>query len=107
MERLIEELNNIDNWDSAFNRLCSKPRITAEMRNELWKYKELHKDEIVEQIINGSYEWSIPRKVEIAKHESNKKRVVYIYELKDRLVLGVLYRACSNAFVVSRIQLPI
>lgn len=72
-----------------------KQNFSKEDKDLLWKLKEIYKNDIVNELMSGEYNWSIPRKVEIAKSESKKKRTVYIYDIKDRYILGVLYRAIS------------
>lgn len=47
---------------------------------------------------NGTYNWSIPEKIEIAKAGSKKKRIVYKYNVEDRYILGVIYRALSRVY---------
>lgn len=69
--------------------------MTPEEKNELWRIKDILKDEIIEQLVNDTYKWSIPKKVEIAKGMTNKKRVVYMYSLQDRMVIGAIYRAVT------------
>ena len=89
------ELNNKEHWDSAYERMMLKPNFSDDDRSELWKFKEIYRQDIINELLSGEYKWSKPRKVLIAKHDSNKKRVVYIYNIKDRYVLGVLYRVIS------------
>jgi hypothetical protein len=64
----------------------------------MWKLKEIYKKDIINEIMSGGYNWGIPRKIEIAKHESKKKRTVYMYNTKDRYILGVMYRAISHYY---------
>lgn len=96
---LEDELRNSEHWEEAYNRIVLKPKCSEQDKNELWRLKEIYRDDIINELISGSYEWSIPRKVEIAKHDSNKKRTVYIHSLKDKYVLGVLYRATSKFYM--------
>ena len=69
--------------------------MTPAEKNELWRIKDILKDEIIEQLANDTYKWSIPKKVEIAKGMTNKKRVIYVYSLQDRMVIGAIYRAVT------------
>lgn len=98
MERLKQELLNNIHWESTYDKMILKQNFSKEDKDLLWKLKEIYKEDIVNELMSGSYEWSIPRKVEIAKSESKKKRVVYIYSIKDRYILGVLYRAISEYY---------
>jgi len=95
MQALKEELLNPVHWEETYNKMILKQGFSKEDKDNLWKLKEIYKPDIVDELMSGLYVWSIPRKVEIAKSESKKKRTVYIYELKDRCVLGVLYRAVT------------
>ena len=98
MQSLNEELRNKEHWESAYNRMSLKPNFSKEQVDLLWKYKEVDRQQLINEIETGTYEWNIPRKVEIAKHESKRKRVVYIYPLRDRYILGVLYRVFSTFY---------
>ena len=95
MEKLKQELLNQIHWEESYYKLVIKKELSKEEKDELWKLKEIYKEEIVEQLISGEYTWSIPKKAEIAKSNTSKKRTVYIYNVKDRFILGVLYRAFS------------
>lgn len=98
MEQLKIELNNKKHWEETYNKMISKQGFSKEDRDLIWKIKEIYYSDIIDELMSGNYEWSVPRKVEIAKSESKKKRVVYIYNTKDRFILGVLYRAVSARF---------
>ena len=91
------EFRNNEHWDASYERLMLK-KLTQEEKDELWKLSNIYKEDIISQIMNGTYTWSIPRKLKIAKHESTKKRIVYMYSVKDRFVQGVLYRTLSAYF---------
>lgn len=98
MEKLKQELLNNKHWEETYNKMILKQNFSKEDKELLWKLKEIYKNDIVNDLMSGDYEWSTPRKVEIAKSESKKKRVVYIYDIKDRYILGVLYRAISTYY---------
>ena len=95
MDALRKELENKEYWDETYMKMSLKQGISKADIDEMWKAKELFSSTIINELMTGTYEWSIPRKVEIAKAGSKKKRVVYIYNIKDRYILGVLYRAVS------------
>lgn len=98
MEKLKQELLNNKHWEITYNKMISKQCISQNDRDTLWQLKEIYKEQVVNELTQGEYEWSTPRKVEIAKHDSNKKRIVYIYNIKDRYILGVIYRALSKYY---------
>lgn len=98
MQKLKNELLNKKHWEDTYNKMLTKQGFSKEDKELIWKLKEIYCTDIVNDIISGEYVWSTPRKVEIAKSESKKKRVVYVYNTKDRYVLGVLYRAVSARY---------
>ena len=85
-------------WTKAYEKLILKNNISKGVKNELTVLYTFERETLVDELLNGNYKWSIPQKIEISKHGTNRKRVVYIYSEKDRLVQGVLYRACSEYF---------
>lgn len=95
MDSIKEILLNPEFWDNTYNKMIQKPKISEDDIDLMWKIKEIYKKDIVEDILTGVYQWSIPRKVKIAKAGTTRKRVVYIYTIQDRFVLGALYRALS------------
>ena len=99
MQALRKELQNQVHWEETYNKMILKQGFSKDDKNLLWKLKEVYKDDLIEELMSGKYEWSTPRKVEIAKADSKKKRIVYIYNIKDRYVLGVLYRAVSKRYI--------
>lgn len=98
IEVIKEELLQDINWEETYNKLINKAYISKEDKEEITKLNMLYKEQIVEQLISGEYEWSIPEKIEIAKQGSKKKRIVYKYNTTDRYILGVLYRAISRVY---------
>lgn len=98
MERLKEQLLDKKYWEDTYNKMILKQGFSKEDKNLIWGLKEIYRKDIVDELMSGEYIWSIPRKVEIAKSESRKKRAVYIYNTKDRYILGVLYRAVSEYY---------
>lgn len=94
-DELRKALNNDEYWDLAYERLATKPHISDLELGELITIRDFQREEYINAILNGTYEWSIPRKLFIAKHGSQKKRIVYVYDMKDRYLQGVLYRAVS------------
>lgn len=82
---------------ATYERLVGKSNMTAEDKGNLLLIHSML-PEMIESLFNNTYTWSIPEKCEINKSGTTKKRVVYIYNLKDRFLLGVLYRAFSGYF---------
>lgn len=96
---LNKELRNIDIWQRTFDRIDfeDKTHLNEEVYRTIVN-SETFRNFITNEIMSGLYKWSIPRKVEIAKAGTNKKRVVYMHDDMDRFFLGVLYRAMSEVF---------
>lgn len=95
---MLEMLNNNKYWRGTFEKLMNKSTIQEFDKEELAELYEFERDSIVDSLWSGEYEWSIPRKVLIKKNEQKKYRIVYIYSIKDRLILGVLYQVFSAYF---------
>jgi RNA-directed DNA polymerase len=91
---VYEELIKKDHWDRAYDRLAFKDKTDNFDMDDLYRIKET--DErllLAEQICTGTYVWSVPEKLLLAKNGSTKKRTVYMYSGKDRFIIGALYRA--------------
>lgn len=99
MNKSLEDMiRDPEYWNGTFDKLINKENISAENKYKLAKCYTLYRDKIVDQLITGEYTWSIPRKVQIRKSETNRYRTVYIYDIEDRLILGVLYHVLSDYF---------
>ena len=86
-------------WEDTRLALLSKYRVTQEQATEinlLCSY--IGKADILERVKNRTFEWGIPRKVYLNKAGTSKKRIVYMFEKEQRVLLGVLYRALSYHF---------
>ena len=95
---MLEMLNDNEYWRGTFEKLMNKSTIQEFDKEELAELYEFKRDSIVDSLWSGEYEWSIPRKVLIKKNGQKKYRIVYIYSIKDRLILGVLYQVFSAYF---------
>lgn len=98
-QKVYAELVNKEHWDRTYDRISNRVRQDDFDMDLLYTIKET--DEyltIVRQLITGTYEWSVPEKLLLAKNGSTKKRTVYMYSGIDRFVLGVLYRALSSLY---------
>lgn len=98
MSTLLKMIKNSEYWRSTFEKLRDKSTIQELDKEELQEEYEFNRDDIADRLWDGSYEWQIPRKVLIKKHGQSKHRVVYIYSIVDRLVLGMLYQVFSAYF---------
>lgn len=97
MGRVLELLKDGKYWDETLSRMLRRRWISDEERVELEVISsEENRRRIIEGL--GEYEWGIPDRVEIGKIGSKKKRVVYRYGIRDRYILGVLYRVYSEVY---------
>ena len=104
VKRVKDIVNSLENnifWEQTYNRLLDKQdnwhRYSKEELAEINKTFN-NKQSIIKELESGTYKWGIPRKVELSKHQNSKKRVVYVYDMQDRFVLGVLYRVFSYCY---------
>lgn len=104
VKRVKDIVNGLENnifWEQTYNRLLDKQdnwhRYSKEELAEINKTFN-NKQSIIKELESGTYKWGIPRKVELSKHQNSKKRVVYVYDMQDRFVLGVLYRVFSYCY---------
>lgn len=91
-------LLNDEFWEKAYTRLSVKTNLSAEDKRNLYEVYAFKREEVVNSLLDGSYAWATPSKVKIAKRGTKKKRVVYIYPIKDRIVQGVLYRFLNRYY---------
>lgn len=88
-------LYDIKYWEKAFETL-TKRKLSINVYNELYEFRGIWK-EFVDSIFNGEFIWGVPRRVMIPK-DNGKKREVFMFETKQRLLLGVLNRILSDIF---------
>ncbi len=93
-------LYDADLWEATRESFLRK-RIDQAQAEEVNMTCVVERRVITDDILNGEFHWGIPRKVYISKVGTNKKRVVYIFEMQQRVVLGVLYRLLSKYFADS------
>jgi hypothetical protein len=94
-----QELLKKEYWDITFDRVANKIKNDAFNLEELYCLKETDRyKELVDQLVEGTYKWSVPEKLLLSKSHTKKKRTVYMYSPLDRYLLGVVYRATSQLF---------
>ncbi len=54
--------------------------------------------DIASSLLNFSYKFSLPRKVEVNKFHSTKKKIVYIFNYRDDFVLKVINRLLTEEY---------
>lgn len=94
MQSLRNECLNQKHWVDTLDRLMEKPNVSRNEKDNLMLLNMIAPD-LINQLFDGTYEWSIPTKTAISKSGTTKKRIVYIYSMQDRYLLGILYRAFS------------
>lgn len=96
---LIGELSKQQYWDDTLDRMLRKSNLTNEQQLELILLNSTDfRTTFINQVTQGKYKWSIPRKVLLSKIGTKKKRTVYMYSIQDRYILGVLYRVFSSYY---------
>lgn len=80
-------------WNKVYELLSSKKSINKEKLTSIYENRESIKDILV----GGSYEFELPTKILVPK-PNGKKRIVYMFNEQDRMVIGVLYRVLSDYF---------
>jgi RNA-directed DNA polymerase len=94
---VYEELVKKEHWDRSYDRIALKDKTDGFDMDELYVIKETDERMLIAELIcTGSYVWSVPEKILLAKNGSTKKRTVYMYSGKDRFVIGTLYRALGS-----------
>lgn len=97
---IIDEISNQKYWDDTLERMLRKTNLTTEQEMELVLLNTMgFKNKFIEQVLSETYNWSIPRKIQISKIGTKRKRTVYMYSIQDRYVLGVLYRVFSFYYI--------
>lgn len=100
MNTLLKEIEKKEYWDESFDRLMNKMSINTEELAELALMDiSDYRLEFIQEVLDETFEWGIAEKIELIKTiGSRKKRLVYKYELRDRYIMGALYRAFSFYF---------
>lgn len=97
---IIEEIEKEKYWDITLDKMLKKKNITTEQETELIALNSTgFRHEFINRVKLGEYKWSIPNKLLLNKLGTKKKRVVYLYSIQDRYVLGVLYRVFSSYYI--------
>ena len=97
---VYKEMLKKEYWDSTFEKMSNKRRVNHDIIDDLYVIKSTNKyKKLAKKVALGTYSWSIPDKLELRKDGGKKKRIVYMYSMIDRFILGVLYRALSNLFI--------
>ena len=96
---MLSKLSDVTYWENALERAVKKGVIKEQRLNDLCLDYILNlRSKTVEAISKGTFEWSIPKKVEITKIGSSKKRLVYVHSDEDQLILNVLYQIFSEQY---------
>lgn len=96
---LYAEIIKESHWLTTLNKIETKKKNSTFDFSDLYLLtSENKRKEIAKQICEGSYVWSTPEKLLLAKSGTTKKRTVYMYSMQDRMILGVIYRAFNAYF---------
>lgn len=84
---LNEDLENDIKWNEYLKYKLSKDYINKKEKDELINFIQNKKyKRICDELVNGKYIFSIPKKHIISKGATNKKRIVYTYN-EDEMIL--------------------
>lgn len=99
---LLEELKKEEYWHDTLERMVRKSNIASDEELSLIAFDVLgNRERVLSLIEAGEYKWSIPKKLKLSKMGTKRKRIVYMYSLQDRYLLGVLYRVFSKFYLNS------
>lgn len=94
MNNLIDQkIKQESYWETVYNLLVGKISVKKADLDVIFEQKS----DIQNSLLDGSYKFGTPRKIEVKK-DNGKSRVVYLFDLKDRVVIGVLYRVLNEFF---------
>lgn len=85
-------------WMDTRDTFLSKWSTTITMANDINIECIALRHILLKELESGEFSWGIPDKISINKAGTSKKRVVYLFGLRQRVVLGVLYRVLSEYF---------
>lgn len=92
-------LTNKELWLDVFNDFKEKHQ---QKKKKIKAYKEIIETNefqvIALALLNYSYKFSMPLKVEINKFHSSKKKTVYIFNYRDDFVLKVINRLITSSY---------
>jgi|LFRM01.1.fsa_nt_gb hypothetical protein len=99
MGKLLNEVLNPIYWEETYERMMLKENFTTEQIVQIVEFylREEYKT-FVKEVKSGTFKWGICEKQLLNKLGTKKKRIVYIYPLRDRYLLGGLYRVFSHYF---------
>lgn len=97
--RFYDELCNLAYWKKSYERILQTEKYSTETIEEIFMYMTSDKyKKLAKQLAEGTYKFSVPEKVLIAKSGSQKKRVIYKYSEMDRFIMSLLYRVMCSIF---------
>ena len=91
-------LSNRGYWLDARDTLVGKAKLTCSDVDSINKFIMLELQDLLTSVSTRTFKWSTPKKVAISKYGTKKKRIVYLFPVKERLLLGVLYRILSDYY---------
>lgn len=96
---LVEHIKNKDFWLDTYEAMSRKSNFDEAQIQQLayLNFTDFHV-KALDLILEGNYVWSTPTKQQLNKLGTTRKRTVYVHELQDRYLLGVLYRVCSDYY---------
>lgn len=98
-QKFYDELCNLTYWQKSYERIVQTEKYSTDTIEQVFAIMNSEKyKKIAKQLATGTYKFSTPEKVLIAKSESTKKRIIYKYAEIDRFIMSLLYRVTSSIF---------
>lgn len=98
-EQYYNELCDLEYWQKSYDRIVQTNKYSTDTIETVFSYMQTGKyKKIAKQLAKGTYVFSTPEKILIAKTGSTKKRVIYCYAEIDRFLMSLLYRVTSKIF---------
>lgn len=99
MKSIIKQINSKKIWNDYLDFKRKQSSISKREIEELEDYIEKEKyKKVADEIINGTYVFSIPEKHLINKVNKNKKRVVYNFNNDENMILKVITYLFSKKY---------
>lgn len=99
MESIIDQIENDEIWKKYLEFKKKQSSMTKLEIAQMEEYIENKKYKIIsKQIINGQYQFSIPKKHLINKMNKSKKRAVYTFNEDENMILKLISYLFSKKY---------
>ena len=99
MEALLKEMEREEHWQQTHERMMLKENLDINELAEIeLAYHDGYHKKVLEQIRKKEFTFGRCEKRLLNKIGTDNKRTVYMYDIKDRYILGGMYRAFSEYY---------